>query len=183
MMSTNTFNEDDIVELKEGDIITWMWSREAHPFHKDPFYELDGKGMIHNSKLYDLYNTGAVRQDEDVSHFASRIPLYKAISLDDILVFDVLGNVAEFERAISKEESLYFNDKDILDLTHHNKEREYFYLRRDAKRCKDTILRELYLRMMTADKEFNLAQYNYNRATEAYSHLNRDIIKVDAVVL
>jgi hypothetical protein len=119
-----------VMDIKENDIFQWRYLDDKT--HSDYLnYWCKSRIMIcRNGILKDTYWSGS-------DGFAIKVK-----DAQSKLILTYIGNLDEL-KTISKHDFDYYADDDIVDISHENSTGCGFLVKKDAKRCKDKILKKL----------------------------------------
>lgn len=113
------------MQFKDGDVIRWSYKSTAGMF--EPYWCKSQFAIFKNGEFRDTYWYS--------------LPDQHILILDHI-EFRYLGNINDYRLTPGSYELDYYDDADILNLSHSNSARE-FYVKKDAKKSVQKIRRKL----------------------------------------
>ena len=129
-----------MIELKEGDIYFWEFSKEyilGNPTKADAgtlYWCCSRIATVRDGKLLDTYWYSG--DNKDVGHFLEK-GFVKQKNLRYVGNFSELRKVQPYERA-------YYLDEDCIDLNHANNSSGNFYIKKDAKKSLEKMKKVLH---------------------------------------
>lgn len=126
-----------IEKLKDGDIYRWSYVDVKQPGSWGDYHCCSQIALVENNRLYDTYWSYGFKTNGGSG---------RSFGVDDLprLKLRFLANVSDLEEA-KKYESEYYDDSDIVDLTHSNG--GDFYLRKGAVRSQAKMLASAHARL------------------------------------
>lgn len=161
-----------MTNIKENDIFRWRYLDDKE--HSDYLnYWCKSRIMIcRNGILKDTYWSGsdgfAIKVEDAQSRFR--------------LILTYIGNLDEL-KPIGKHDFDYYADDDIVDISHENMSRSGFYIKKDAKRCKDKILKKLNEKAEYEKDKANWALKSHKDLIERIDQIENGTLDLDKVYI
>lgn len=132
------------MEWKDGDIFWWRYKEGKQPtFGHDPYWCKAMKGVVKNGRLVDAY-------------WSSESTSFSAEEAAERLDLEYKGNINEME-PIQHYEVRYYEDADVVDMTHSNNTKATCYRRKGAQRSMSKALAVLHEKRQQAKSELDMA--------------------------
>ena len=130
---------------RDGDVFFWQWTDDARKSFTfgDPDWCVAHKAVVKNGFLVDLY-------------WSSESKSWKRDDIINRMVLTYRGNIHEME-PIHHYELRYYEDADVVDLTHSNHTKATCYRRKGAQRSLNKALDILAQKRSDAESDLRMA--------------------------
>lgn len=137
--------------MNDGDIYFWRYADDIGRSYSELYHCKSRKAVVVNGRLIDTFwSSGSDGSVVDPSR----------------VVLDFKGNTAEL-RLIREWEVKYYDEQDVVDMRHSNSMRAEIYVKKDARRSRDAMLKHITEMESEQESAIRSAKYKLELLTKS----------------